>query len=83
LNGKIDINLTRRISLGGYHSHDLLTKSLCLKYPQHRHHFAEDPVNEIQHKYTEVVLDYNEQLKFMNIGHKKQRRLEVIADLNK
>jgi hypothetical protein len=30
-----------------------------------------------------VVLDYNEQLKFMNVGHRKQRRLEIIAELNK
>ena len=74
---------TKRVSLDGHHSHDLLQKSLSLKYPEHKHHFNNESVNEIQRKYTQVAKNYDHQLKYMKKFHDAERRLEIIADLNR
>ena len=33
VNGKVVLDHTKRVSLGGFHSEELMTKSLSLRYP--------------------------------------------------
>ena len=83
LNSQVYIELTRRLSLGGLHSHELLSKSLSLRYPQHRHHFTYDAINEIERRFTEVAGNYDGQLKYMYKHHRAERRLQIIEELKK
>ena len=36
IDSQIQLPMSKRLQLGGYHHGDLLTKSLALKYPQHK-----------------------------------------------
>ena len=52
--------LTKRLPLGGSHAHDLLHKSLLLKYPQHKNQLTTEVVEQLQENYTHAAIDYRE-----------------------
>ena len=65
INYRHRLEKTRRISIGGYHANDLLTKSLHLKYPDFRAKLSPEIIQEIQEKYTYCAKDYLAQLKLL------------------
>lgn len=65
LKGKVNIDKTRRISIGGFHNNDLLGKSLHLKYPDFKNKITPEIVQDIQEKYTYCAKNYSSQLKLL------------------
>lgn len=47
LNNQWQLPISKRLNLGGYHHNDLLTKSLSLKYPQHKNQMTNEVIQEI------------------------------------
>lgn len=56
---------TRRISIGGFHANDLLTKSLHLKFPDFKTKLSPEIIQEIQEKHACCAKDYLGQLKLL------------------
>ena len=63
LNGCINYDKSRRISIGGFQVLDLLTKSMHLRYPDLKNKFTNEIVQEIQHNYLTTAKNYRLQLK--------------------
>ena len=67
LNGRIQIDKTRRIGVGSFHSLELLTKSLHLKYPDLRTKLTNEVIQEIQEKHTMSAKYYKKKLKLLEM----------------
>lgn len=67
LNGRVQVDKTRRIGVGSFHGLELLTKSLHLKYPDLRTKLTNEVIQEIQEKYTMCAKDYKKQLKLLEM----------------
>ena len=77
LQGRINLDKTRRIGVGGYHANELLTKSFHLKYPDLRPKFTNEVVQEIQEKYTMCAKNYHSQLGLLeNVFKYDQEKLK-------
>lgn len=70
LDGKWQAALTKRIPLGGSHHNELLSKSLSLKYPQHR--LTPDQIQEIQVYHTYCAKNYQNQLAYLEALYDKE-----------
>ena len=62
LKGRINIDKTRRIGIGGFHNSELLAKSLHLKFPEIRNKFTTEVVQEIHENYTMCAKNYPKQI---------------------
>ena len=82
IQNKIDIKNTRRISIGSEKAKDLLVKTLHLKYPEIKQKLTNEVIQDIYHNYTMTALDYEQQLKLIEILHKdeqeKYHNLELV-----
>ena len=78
LNGRIQIDKTRRIGIGSFHSLELLTKSLHLKYPDLKTKLSNEVIQEIHEKHTMSAKDYKKQLKLLQMvfDHDQERLKE-------
>jgi len=81
LNGNMILDKSRRISIGGYHHLELLTKSIHLRFPDFRSKFTNEILQEIQENYTMTAINYKSQLNLLeNIFQKevqKQKEAEI------
>ena len=79
---KIDIKNTKRISIGSENAKDLLMKSLQLKYADIKQKLTNEVIQEIYHKYTMAAIDYEQELKLIEVLHKdeqeKYNKLELV-----
>lgn len=76
LNGSINYDKSRRISIGGFHVLDLLTKSMHLRHPDLKSKFTNEVVQEIQHNYLTTAKNYRLQLKSLeNVFLSNQEKL--------
>ena len=79
---KIDIKNTKRISIGSENAKDLLMKSLQLKYSDIKQKLTNEVIQEIYHKYTMTAIDYEQELKLIEVLHKdeqdKYNKLELV-----
>ena len=82
IDNKIDIKNTRRISIGSENAKDLLMKSLQLKYSDIKQKLTNEVIQEIYHKYTMAAIDYEQELKLIEVLHKdeqeKYHKLELV-----
>ena len=81
IENKINIKNTRRISIGSENAKDLLMKSLHLKYPEIRQKITNEVIQDIYHNYTMTALDYEKQLKLIEILHKDEQEKYHKLDL--
>jgi len=81
IDNKIDIKNTRRISIGSENAKDLLMKSLHLKYPEIKQKLTNEIIQEIYHNYTMTALDYEQQLKLIELLHKDEQEKYHKLDL--
>ena len=81
IQNKIDIKSTRRISIGSENAKDLLMKSLHLKYPEIKQKLTNEVIQDIYHHYTMAALDYEQQLKLIEILHKDEQEKYHKLDL--
>ena len=81
IQNKIDIKNTRRISIGSENAKDLLMKSLHLKYPEIKQKLTNEVIQDIYHNYTMTALDYEKQLKLIEILHKDEQEKYHKLDL--
>ena len=58
LDGKMQLEHTRRIPIGGNQHLEILQRSLNLKYPQFRQVLSSEACQFIQHKHTKCAIDY-------------------------
>jgi actin-related protein 5 len=58
IDGKMDLENTKRISLGGFDSTDFMLRLLQLKYPQHLLSLSVDRVVQMKHKNCVVPQDF-------------------------
>ena len=83
INGKIDIEKSRRISIGSDQSRDLLMKSLHLKYPELKMKLTNELVQYIHEHYTMTAIDYEQQLKLLELQFNEEQRkineLEMVS----
>lgn len=78
INGKINLDKTRRIGIGGFHGNELLTKSMNLRYPDLRAKFTPEIIKDIQEKYTMCAIDYHSQLQLLQkLFQSDQEKLRV------
>ena len=82
IENKIDIKNTKRISIGSENAKDLLMKSLQLKYVDIKQKLTNEVIQEIYHKYTMAAIDYEQELKLIEVLHKdeqeKYNKLELV-----
>ena len=82
IENKIDIKNTKRISIGSENAKDLLMKSLQLKYADIKQKLTNEVIQEIYHKYTMAAIDYEQELKLIEVLHKdeqeKYNKLELV-----
>jgi actin-related protein len=77
LNGRINYDKSRRISIGGFHVLDLLTKSMHLRYPDLKNKFTNEVVQEIQHNHLMTAKNYRLQLKSLeHVFNKEQEKIK-------
>jgi len=69
---------TKRIPIGGLSHFELLTKSIQLKYPQHR--LTPENILEIQHEHTYCALNYREQIEYLQGLYDEDRKVEKEND---
>lgn len=83
IEGKIEVEKSRRISIGSDHCRDLLMKSLHLKYPELKLKLTNELVQYIQENYTMTAINYEEQLKVLEMQFNEEQRkaneLEMVA----
>lgn len=65
ISNKLQIEKTRRISIGGFHQNEILTKSLHLKYPDLKQKLNANVIQEIQENFSFCALDYKKQIFFL------------------
>jgi actin-related protein 5 len=77
--GRVHVSNSKRISIGGSHHNELLSKSLNLRYPVHKAKLTHQVVQEIQEKHTACALNYSDQLKFFEREYETESKkiLEV------
>ena len=78
---KIDIKNTKRISIGSENAKDLLMKSLQLKYSDIKQKLTNEVIQEIYHKYTMAAIDYEQELKLIELLHKDEQEKYHKLDL--
>jgi len=71
LNGVVHVSNSKRISLGGSHHNELLTKSLNLRYPFHKKKLTPSVIQEIQENHTACAQNYSDQLRFFEKEYQK------------
>ena len=81
IENKIDLKNTRRISIGSENSKDLLMKSLQLKYSDIKQKLTNEVIQEIYHKYTMAAIDYEQELKLIEVLHKDEQEKYHKLDL--
>ena len=81
IDNKIDIKHTRRISIGSENAKDLLMKSLQLKYSDIKQKLTNEVIQEIYHKYTMAAIDYEQELKLIEVLHKDEQEKYHKLDL--
>ena len=81
IDNKIDIKNTRRISIGSENAKDLLMKSLQLKYSDIKQKLTNEVIQEIYHKYTMAAIDYEQELKLIEVLHKDEQEKYHKLDL--
>ena len=81
IENKISIKNTRRISIGSENAKDLLMKSLHLKYPEIKQKITNEVIQDIYHNYTMTALDYEKQLKLIELLHKDEQEKYHKLDL--
>lgn len=70
LNGKLLLNKTRRMNLGGYEMIWYIYRLLQMKYPAHLNAITWTRVEEIFHRHSTVALDYRDELaKWENLDY--------------
>jgi actin-related protein 5 len=78
LNGRVNLDKTRRIGIGGFHGNELLTKSMNLRYPDLRAKFTPEIIKDIQEKYTMCAIDYHSQLQLLQkLFQSDQEKLRI------
>ena len=70
---KIDIEKSRRISIGSENARDLLMISLHLKYPELKQKFSSEVIQYIYDNYTMTALDYEKQLNLLSKAFKEEQ----------
>ena len=81
IENKLDIKNTRRISIGSENAKDLLMKSLQLKYADIKQKLTNEVIQEIYHKYTMAAIDYEQELKLIELLHKDEQEKYHKLDL--
>jgi len=81
IENKIDLKNTRRISIGSENAKDLLMKSLQLKYSDIKQKLTNEVIQEIYHKYTMAAIDYEQELKLIEVLHKDEQEKYHKLDL--
>ena len=81
INNKLDIKNTRRISIGSENAKDLLMKSLQLKYSDIKQKLTNEVIQEIYHKYTMAAIDYEQELKLIELLYKDEQEKYHKLDL--
>ena len=81
INNKLDIKNTRRISIGSENAKGLLMKSLQLKYSDIKQKLTNEVIQEIYHKYTMAAIDYEQELKLIELLHKDEQEKYHKLDL--
>ena len=81
IDNKLDIKNTRRISIGSENAKDLLMKSLQLKYSDIKQKLTNEVIQEIYHKYTMAAIDYEQELKLIEVLHKDEQEKYHKLDL--
>ena len=76
IDGRYSPTLAKRIPVGGQHHTDLLSKSLVLKYPNHRQGLGYDQILDIQHNHSYCALNYDAQITYLE-RLDEQERLEA------
>jgi actin-related protein 5 len=67
INGRVNVDKTRRIGIGSFQGLELLSKSLHLKYPDLKSKLTNDLLTDIQENYTMCALDYKNQIKLLEM----------------
>jgi actin-related protein len=81
IENKIDLKNTRRISIGSENAKDLLMKSLQLKYSDIKPKLTNEVIQEIYHNYTMAAIDYEQELKLIEVLHKDEQEKYHKLDL--
>ena len=81
IENKIDLKNTRRISIGSENAKDLLMKSLQLKYSDIKQKLTNEVIQEIYHNYTMAAIDYEQELKLIEVLHKDEQEKYHKLDL--
>ena len=81
IENKIDLKNTRRISIGSENAKDLLMKSLRLKYSDIKQKLTNEVIQEIYHNYTMAAIDYEQELKLIEVLHKDEQEKYHKLDL--
>ena len=81
VNNRIDIKHCRRISIGSENSKDLLMKSLHLKYPEIKQKLTNEVIQDIYQNYTMAALDYEQQLKLIELLYRDEQEKYHKLDL--
>ena len=81
INNRIDLNNVKRIGIGSENAKDLLMKSLHLKYPEIKQKLTNEIIQEIYQNYTVCALDYEQQLKLLEVLHKDEQEKYNNLDL--
>ena len=70
---RIDLEKSRRISIGSENARDLLMISLHLKYPELKQKFNSEVIQYIYDNYTMTALDYEKQLTLLSKVFKEEQ----------
>lgn len=71
--GQLLLDSTKRLPLGGSHHFELLSKSLTLKYAQHKNNLTPDTIQYIVDHHTHVATNYREQILFLESIYEEER----------
>ena len=74
IDGQVQVATSKRVSIGGYHHNELLTKSLNLRYPVHKNQLTPSVISEIQEKHTACAHNYTDQLNFFEGEYEKETK---------
>ena len=74
MDGRVHVSNSKRIGIGGRHHHELLNKSLNIKYQVHKNKITPSVVTQIQHEHTACATNYADQLRYFE----KEYEIEAI-----
>ncbi|CDW79283.1 actin-related protein 5 [Stylonychia lemnae] len=76
IEGGVQLQQTKRLPLGGAHHQELLSKSLNLKYVQHKNNLTSESIQYIQENHTYCPTNYRDQILFLEQVYQEERNYQ-------